>query len=307
MPGDARQRDQAATALAGGHDHRGDVAQAGVVQQFGRGVQFRHRERRAPGVRDGGVQVPHHGLRRPGRRGAERGYGGTGRGGGQRTVPQPVAEQHLPPAVDHPDRVPVAAVLLPGDRPGQPAGPVRLRWRSVPDLDGQDGAPTGPGVAVEPARLPDDRAEPDAQRAGGRVAVGRGERQVGHAGAGVDGDQLHPGPSVPADRAEQQGALAGVLDQVADDLGGDDGQVRDARRAQFDLPAQTLRRPAYATGGRAVVDPEPHAVVGDHVGDHRDHLVMVISVPSPTAVRMSKSSTSRRAPLSPRPRPPPVV
>lgn len=307
VPGDARQRDQPAPPLARRDDHRGDVAQPGVAEHSGGRIRFGHRERGAPGVRDGGVQVPHHDVRRPVRRRTERGHGGTCGGGGERPVAQPVGDQHLPPAADLTHRVPVAARLLAGDRPGQPARPVRLRRCGVPDLDDQDRAPPRRRVAVEPARLPGDRAEPDAERAGGGVAVGGGEREVGHAGAGVDRDQLHAGPPAPACRTHQERALAGVLDQVAGDLGGDDGQVRDARRAQFELPAETLGRPAYAAGGRAGVDPEPDAVVGHHVGDHRDHLVTVIRVPSPTAVRMSKSSTSRRAPLSPRPSPPPVV
>src|SRR3954463_6492838 len=71
--------------------------------------------------------------------------------------------------------------------------------------------------------------------------------------------------------------------------------------------AEGGRGAPYRTGGAGVGHPRP-----TQIGHYRQsryqraHLVTVILVPSETAVRMSNSSTSRRAPPRPSPRPPPL-
>src|SRR6185437_14756508 len=125
-----------------------------------------------------------------------------------------------------------------------------------------------------------------------------------------DGHHLDPWlAAVPGD-AQQHRPLAGVLVQVGGRFGDREGQLVGTRRGE-PQPARQGLGGATAGGGRAgVLDPQP-AHVARHLGDQRraqrDHLTTMTVVPVPGLESSSNSSTSRRAPDSPRPRPFPDV
>ncbi len=103
---------------------------------------------------------------------------------GQRAVAEPVADQHLAPAVDRRGRrtrrrrpsSPVIGPAEPAAQAGAGASAGQTCAASTVPLPGR-------GVAVEPGRLAGDRAQADAERAGGGVPVARRRGQVGHARA----------------------------------------------------------------------------------------------------------------------------
>ena len=229
-------------------------------------------------------------------------------------VAESVADQDLMPAAGLAHGEPVAADRLAGQRPGKTRGPGRAGRRGRPDLHGQHGPFPRYGVQVRPACLAHDGAEADAERPGRGVPIADRSGDVVHARPAVDRHDLDAGLLRRADRTQQQYALVGVLGQVPGRLGDHDGQIGAAALGHAQFGGEALGRAAYGGGGTGGFHPEPDPSVEELPGQrchrasaHRHHLVTVMLVPCPGVVSMSKSSTSRRAPLRPSPRPPPVV
>src|SRR5580692_7200839 len=128
--------------------------------------------------------------------------------------------------------------------------------------------------------------------------------------SGIDGDQVDPWLiTLPVD-AEQQRALASMLHQVRRGLGHRQGElvgphgreVKPIRHRQPRAPARCYRA--------GILDPDPpHVLTGrsPHRPAQRDHFTTTMLVPAPGSEVSSNSSTSRRAPDKPSPRPLPVV
>ena len=101
-----------------------------------------------------------------------------------------------------------------------------------------------------------------------------------------------------------QFAAPGVLEQVTAQLGGEQGGAPGIGGVEVVLFGQPLGDPAGVADLAVVFDQQD---LGDASLNVHVHRVMVIRVPAPTVLSSSNSSTSRLAPVSPRPRPLPDV
>jgi hypothetical protein len=221
----------------------------------------------------------------------------------------PVAE-----AVDHQDGHPAAvheglpvvtAHVLAGARDADAAdvpdvrglrGPATRGSVARPDA-GEDGRPHADrGLDVEGRRQASHRAEPRAAAARGRISVREASLDVDDAGPLVQGEDL----DAVREPADEQLAALRVLEEVGRELGDHERQDPGGRRVH--VPHQG-GRPAPGVGDVALVPDRQREVRG-----HHDlHRVIVTRVPWPTVETISNSLESFLAPLSPSPRPPPVV
>ncbi len=166
-----------------------------------------------------------------------------------------------------------------------------------------------------------DSAQARAERAGGGEAVGDGHFDVGNAGAGVHGFDLKTDAAIDVERAKNESASAGVLDQIGGQLGGNEGQLIAGARGEAEAGGKAARGGSGAAGFQGGMDVQGESVVAGlghgRVEIHEAtpsrprnqslrHFLRMTVTPWPAAERISISSMRRLAPGKPMPRPSPV-
>ena len=89
------------------------------------------------------------------------------------------------------------------------------------------------------------------------MAVGRRQRDVDHARAAVEGDDLDAGQVLLQRDLDADHAVAGVPPHVGGRLAGDDAGLGRAALGEAELAGQPDRRAADRAGGVDAVDPVP--------------------------------------------------
>src|SRR5690606_13852647 len=121
--------------------------------------------------------------------------------------------------------------------------------------------------------------------------------EVGHPGAVIDREQQDLAVRAVDPARDRDDPVAGMLEEIGRELGRDDLAVAAVRLAPAEPVRVLARGPARLGDHRAVRDPDRGR--GAHI-----HRVTLTRVPRPGADSIANSFISRRAPDSPRPRPP---
>ncbi len=215
-------------------------------------------------------------------------------------VPETIRNEDGPPVAVQPrtDRIARNRFAGEGHHHRAPGGPRRAPDRACPDPREQAGADRRPGDHVEIAAQASHGAEPGARTTGCGVTVAHRLAQVGDTRALVERDHLDADAGLIFVGVEQELASGAVFHQVRGKLGCDDPHASRSDLVEPEVAGDELGAPSRI-GHLACLD--------EGQRDHRDtHRAMVTRVPEPGRESMENSFDRRRAPLRPRPRPPPV-
>lgn len=280
-----------------GEQAAGDVADAAELHLALRGLDLGDGSGTAPGGHQGAVQLLHQCLQGDVRVMAEKHLARllAGSAGGM-AMTQAVADQHA--VAEHGPGVAAEGLAGVGRAHGAHLQGASGRALAQVEAGLHHGTETRLGEQVEAIGHALDGTEAGAHGAGGGVVVAQALGHVGHAGTTVHCGDFEAGFVA----AEQQLALAGVVDQVAGHFLHHHGEATEQGFIAGQLAGVAHHGAAHGIHMGAVGHLEQQVAAGDHFHFHSS-----TRVPSPGRVSMANSSTRRRAPLRPRPSPPPEV
>jgi hypothetical protein len=304
VSGDPVVRDEVASAPVG-DDDAGDVAEPRIGEDAELGVDLGDPHRRPASGPQAAVHHVQHLAHRVAVACVEDADCLGGRLGGTGAVTEAVRDDDPCAAVDVSDREVVTRHRLAFHHPADTADrdPGRSARGTAQDARDDDRPVAGRRVQVERVGKAHDGAQADPGAAGRRVPVLERLPLVGDARPGVERHKIDADRPLAFDAADEEAAaLAGVLDQVARKLGGDECDPAAAFVVEPEVLRIGSRLAPRLTTLAALRDADERARRDAH-----PHRVAVIRVPWPGVESISNSLTRRRAPPSPSPRPPPVV
>src|SRR5690606_3978610 len=211
----------------------------------------------------------------------------------QRTEALPIGS-HLPDIAA--GRIAVERMLADTETQGQRRGVAGIQ------LHEHDRAP-GIGEDVEQLRLTHQGTEPGALGAARGKSVRQALVEI-EARAPIDADHFHGEGGACRNGAQMQRTMPRMLEQIRRQLRRHERHAAGIGLIETQLLRPAVRNPPGVTNPALLLDQPYQRRAAANI---QDHLAMLMRVPAPGELSRSNPSTSRLAPVSPSPRPPPEV